>query len=108
MRTVVVLNQDQMGHGERELGRKILATFLRKALALDGLDAIVLFNSGVRLLGRDSPVLAELTLLAERGIDLVPCGTCVQHYGVELSIGRESDMDSILRELSAAEKVITL
>jgi hypothetical protein len=108
MRTIVVLNQDQMGHGDRELGRKILATFLRKAIALEGLDAIVLYNSGVKLLVKDSPVLAELALLAERGIDLVPCGTCVQHFGIELAAGKTSDMDTILRELSAAEKVITL
>lgn len=108
MRTVVVLNQDQMGHGDRALGRKILGTFLRKAIALEGLDAIVFFNSGVRLLTPDSPVLAELTLLAERGIDLVPCGTCVDTLGVQLAIAKVSDMDTILRELARAEKVITL
>ena len=108
MRTVVVLSRDQMGDGDRELGRRILVTFLRKAPALRGLDAIVLYNSGVKLLAGDSPVLAELTLLAERGVDLIPCGTCVQHFGLELAAGRTSDMDAILRELSAAEKVITL
>lgn len=108
MHTVVVLNQDQMGHGDRELGRRILATFLRKAITLDGLDAIVLYNSGVKLLAKDSPVLAELTLLSEHGVDLVPCGTCVQHFGLELATGKTSDMDTILRELSAAQKVITL
>ncbi|MCY3002135.1 MAG: DsrE family protein [Planctomycetota bacterium] len=108
MRTVVVLNQDQMGHGDRELGRRILGTFLRKALALEGLDAIVFYNSGVKLLAKDSPVLVELTLLAEHGVDLVPCGTCVQSLGLELATGSVSDMDTILRELSAAQKVITL
>lgn len=108
MRTVVVINQDQMGHGDRDLGRKILGTFLRKAVALHGLDAIVLFNSGVKLLAKDSPVLAEFTLLAERGIDVVPCGTCVQHFGMEVAVGKVSDMDAIVRELAAAEKVITL
>jgi hypothetical protein len=108
MRTVVVLNQDQMGHGDRELGQRILATFLRKAIALDGLDAIVLYNSGVRLLAQDSPVRTELTLLAERGVDLVPCGTCVQHFGLDIAPAKVSDMDTILRELGAAQKVITL
>ena len=108
MRTVVVLNQDQMGHGDRALGQRILGTFLRKSIALRDLDAIVMFNSGVRLLAKDSPVLAELTLLHERGVDLVPCGTCVEHFQVELATGRVSDMDTILRELDAAAKVITL
>ncbi|MCC7012762.1 MAG: sulfurtransferase-like selenium metabolism protein YedF [Planctomycetes bacterium] len=108
MRTVVLCTQDQMGHGDRELGRKILGTFLRKAIALDGLDAIVFYNFGVKLLAADSPVLTELTLLAERGIDLVPCGTCVEKLGIQLALGKVSDMDTILRELARAEKVITL
>ena len=108
MRTVVVLNQDQMGHGDRELGRKILGTFLRKAIALGGLDAIVMFNAGVRLVAADSPVLPELTLLLERGVDVVPCGTCLQHFGVTPAVGAVSDMDTIVRELAGAEKVITL
>lgn len=108
MRTVVVLNQDQMGHGDRELGRRILATFLRKAPALEGLDALVFYNAGVKLLAADSPLLPELTLLAERGVDLLPCGTCLQHFGLQPALGHASDMDSILRELAAAQKVITL
>ncbi len=108
MRTVVVLNQDQMGHGDRVLGQKILGTFLRKAIVLEELDALVFFNSGVMLLTAASPVLAELTLLGERGVDLVPCGTCVQHFGAQLVVGKVSDMDTILKELAAAQKVITL
>jgi hypothetical protein len=108
MRTVVVVNQDQMGHGDRELGQKILGTFLRKAIALEGLDAVVFYNGGVKLLAPGSPVLGELTMLLERGIDLVPCGTCVQHFVVELAVGEVRDMDTILRELSAAVKVVTL
>ena len=108
MRTVVVLSQDQMGHGDRALGQKILGTFLRKAAALDGLDALVFYNSGVLLLAPGSPFLAELSLLAEQGVDLVPCGTCVQHFGIALALGKVSDMDTILRELAAAQKVITL
>lgn len=108
MDTVVVLNQDQMGHGDRALGQKILGTFLKKAIALPDFSAIVFYNSGVKLVGPDSPVLTELRLLEERGIDLVPCGTCLQHFGITPAVGRTADMDSILRELGQATKVITL
>ncbi|MFO1010626.1 MAG: DsrE family protein [Planctomycetota bacterium] len=108
MHTVVVLNQDQMGHGDRALGQKILGTFLKKAIALGGFEAIVLYNSGVKLVAEDSPVLAELALLEERGVDLVPCGTCLTHFGIAPKVGKVSDMDSILKELDRAAKVITL
>ena len=108
MHTVVVLNQDQMGHGDRALGRKILGTILKKSIALAGFEAIVFYNSGVRLLAPDSPFLGELRALEERGIDLIPCGTCLTYFGIEPAIGRVSDMDTILRELDHAAKVITL
>lgn len=108
MDTIVVMNQDQMGHGDRALGQKILGTFLKKAIALPHFSAIVFYNGGVKLVGPDSPVLTELRLLEERGVDLVPCGTCLQHFGITPAVGKTADMDSILREIGQAKKVVTL
>ena len=108
MRTVLVLNHDQMGHGDPELGQKILGTFLRKLPTLHEVSAIALYNSGVKLLAPGSPVLSELTMLEENGVDLLPCGTCVNHYGVDLAVGEISTMDQIVQELDKAEKVVTL
>ena len=108
MKTVLVLNQDQMGQGDRELGQRVLTTFLQKAIAIEGLEAVLLYNAGVRLVTGESPVLAELKELENRGVDLIPCGTCVQAYAVEVQAGHVSDMDTIVREMSAAQKVITL
>ncbi len=110
MKTVVVLNHEQMGHGDPALGQKILATFLRKGRALKGLSAIVFYNSGVKLLVRGSPVLAELHQLHEAGVDLRPCGTCVDFYGLrqQIDLVPPSNMDEIIRELDGADKVVTL
>ena len=108
MDTIVVLNKDQMGHGDRALGQKVLGTFLKKSIALKDFTAIVFFNSGVRLVAADSPVLAELSMLEERGVDIVPCGTCLAHYDVSPQVGEVSDMDTIVQERGRAAKVITL
>ena len=108
MDTILVCNKDQMGHGDRDLGQKILGTFLKKSIALGDLSAIVFFNDGVKLVAAGSPVLTELKLLEERGVDVVPCGTCLAHYGVEPAVGQVSDMDTIVRELDRAAKVITI
>lgn len=108
MQTILVLNNDQMGQGDRELGQRVLTTFLQKAIALAGLDAVLLYNAGVKLVAADSPVLAELRELEHRGVDLIPCGTCVQAYGIEVQAGTISDMDTILQEMNTAQKVITL
>ena len=109
MKTVLILGRDEMGHGDRELGQKILATMLRKARgAFPDLEALAFFNSGVRLVCEGSPVLFELTQLHESGVDLMPCGTCLSHFELEPSIGSVSDMDSILREIARADKAVTL
>ena len=108
MDTIVVLNQDQMGHGDRALGQKILGTFLKKSIALPDFRAIVFFNTGVRLVAADSPVLIELKLLEERGVDLVPCGTCLEHFGISPAVGKVGNMDAIVQEIGRAAKVVTL
>lgn len=108
MKTIVILNRAQMGHGAPELGERILKTFLQKSIALQDLDSIVLFNEGVKLTGAESPVRGELAMLEENGVDLVPCGTCLDFYGVEPAIGSVGSMDEIIRAIQSAEKVITL
>ncbi len=108
MKTVIVLNHDQMGHGDRTLGQKILATFLRKLPAMHAVAAIVLFNSGVKLSAADSPVLAELRQLHDAGVEILPCGTCLDFYKLQPAVAHASNMDEIVRTLDAAEKVITL
>jgi hypothetical protein len=109
MKTILVLGNDQMGEGDRALGQKILATMLRKVrAAFGGLEAIALFNSAVKLVAPDSPVLVEMSQLHDAGVELLPCGTCLEHFGIAPAIGRIADMDSILREIAAADKVVRI
>ena len=109
MRTVVVLRENGMGHGDEALGHKILGAFLRKVSgAVEGLEAIVLYNSGVQLLCGDSPFVADFHQLEENGVDVLACGTCLEHLGLEARTGTVSNMDEILREMAKADKVITL
>lgn len=110
MNTVISVGHDGMGHGDTELGRRILGTFLKKSVQIQNLSAITFHNSGVRLVGPDSPVLIELSQLHERGIDLKPCRTCLEFYGLidKIAVGDVSTMDDIVAEWSRAAKVISL
>lgn len=111
MKTAVVINGNGMGHGDAELGRKILGTFFTKAVgAFEALEAIVFYNAGVRCLVEGSPYLPALSTLDEHGVDLIACGTCVDALEVRerIRVGEVGSMDRILRELERAAKVITL
>lgn len=110
MATSVIINTNQMGHGDPELGLRILGTCLRKLTNMPDLRSIVLYNSGVCLATTDSPVAVELRQLRENGVDILPCGTCADYYKVadRLITRRPSNMDEILAALREADKVITL
>jgi intracellular sulfur oxidation DsrE/DsrF family protein len=107
---VLVINTDQMGHGDRELGHRLLGTCLRKLASADDLETIILYNAGVLLAVKESYAAVELRLLHERGAEVLVCGTCVDHFGIRdrLMVDRVSNMDEILATLRAAGKVITL
>ncbi len=111
MATAIVINKMQMGHGNAELGGKLLATLLRKAAAsLTDLEVILLYNDGVRLACKDSPVTVELHQLHEKGVDILACGTCLDFLDLRnrFALPQPSNMDEILQAMNHADKVITL
>lgn len=110
MGTVISIGHDGMGHGDPDLGRRILGTFLKKSIQIQDLTAITFYNAGVRLVGPKSPVLVELTQLHERGVEIKPCKTCLEFYGMldSVSVGEVSTMDDIVADWSRAAKVISL
>ncbi len=110
MKTVLVLGHDGMGHGDAELGARILRTFLQKCRTIRGLHAVVLFNSGVKLVAEGSPVLGEMQHLFEAGVDICPCGTCLDRFGLRerLAVSEPGNMDAIIEQMNAADKLIAL
>lgn len=105
------MNSDTLGRGDESVGQTLLGTFLRKMLARpEKPDAIVFYNSAVKLLTRHSYYLDVLDALEKSGVELLACGTCV--YKVcgqqSLAVGRISNMDEITDLIIGAEKVTTL
>lgn len=111
MRHVIVLNSDTMGKGSDELGGRLIVKFLHQLAGITPApDAIVFYNGGVRLLAAGSAVLPTLQQLERDGIELIACGTCVEHFGLagRTGAGRVSDMREIATTLMAAERVVTI
>jgi selenium metabolism protein YedF len=108
METVVVVNGDSMGSGDEALGRKLLGNFLRTLGDLDQKpDAVVFYNAGVKLLADGTPLRVELKVLEDAGVDLLGCGTCLEHFGLieKLVVGEVSNMRAIATRLLGANVV---
>lgn len=111
MKKVVVLNSDVMGGDSRELGERLINSFLLKLWASkEKPDAIIFYNAGVKLLASKSSSLNPLMGLRDEGVDLVACGTCIDYFelGADIKVGRVSNMEEILSLMLSAEKTITI
>jgi intracellular sulfur oxidation DsrE/DsrF family protein len=72
--------------------------------------AVALMNEGVKLALYDSSSCDHLKALAEKGIVVLVCGTCVNHFQIadQIGAGVVSNMFEIVESLNKADKIITL
>lgn len=111
MKFAIVINNESMGKGDDELGKKLMGAFLRKLWVQTELpDMIVFYNSGVKLISSSSTVLDVLHGLYEKGVDIIACGTCLDHFdlGNDVKVGRRSDMVEIVSVITGYDKVVTI
>ena len=108
---LILVTRDGMGHAEALLQHKLIRNYLG---LLDGNDmlpgAIAFYGEGVRLAVEGSPVLDLLASLETKGVHLIPCKTCVDHYGIaeKVRAGVIGGMADILAAQWKASKVITI
>ena len=109
---VLVIPSEFMGRGEHpELGRILVRGFFHTLGEVQPLpDTIIFFNSGVRLVVEDSPVLEDLQGLCERGVEILVCGTCLGYYDLKekIAVGEVSNMYTIAETMLNAGKVVSL
>jgi selenium metabolism protein YedF len=109
--TVILVTNDGMGKADTELQHKLVATYFRLLNENDLLPAVICFyTDGVKLVCEGSPVLDVLRDLEEKGVRLVICGTCLNHFGLtdQVAVGIVGGMTDIIDAQWRVEKVITL
>lgn len=107
--TVVAVTSERMGSGDDELGTKLMVSFFRTLVLLEPVpSAVVFYNAGVKLGLEDSPVIEHIRELAEKGVSIYLCTTCINHFGIRdrLPVGSFSDMYQILNVLKDADHII--
>jgi len=106
---VVVLGSDRMGSGDDELGAILMKAFVNSLGEQDVLPEHVLcYNGGVKLLLPEASTSQSLAALAERGVDVVACGTCLNFYDIKekIATGRVGNMFLITELMAGATSLV--
>ena len=108
-RTLVLLTTERLGQGDDLLGEKLMGNFLATLPEMEpNLWRIVMLNGGVKLAATEGKALDALRKLADDGIGILVCGTCLEHYGLleQKAVGETTNMLDIVTSLDLADKVI--
>lgn len=106
---VIQVSSDAMGAGSDELGRNLMKAFIYAVTQQDELPATMLFyNGGAHLTCEGSPALDDLKALVEQGVEILTCGTCLNHYGIadKLAVGEVTNMYVICQKLEQASNIV--
>ena len=107
--TVVVISSATMGEGDPELGRLLMKGYIYALTQLDTLPKTLLFyNGGAHLTCEDSASLEDLKSLEAQGVQILTCGTCLNHYGLtdKLQVGEVTNMYVIAETMANAAKIV--
>lgn len=110
VKSVVYIGNNCMGSGDDVLGAKLMRGFLRTLIDSTPLPWRVIFiNSGVKLTTIDEEAVDAVSMLQEKGSEILSCGTCLQHFNLEnrLRVGKATNMFEVIESFNAADKVIS-
>lgn len=106
---VVVVSADTMGIGDDVLGRQLLKAFLYALSQQDTLPKTILFyNGGAKMTVEGSPALEDLKAMEAQGVEILTCGTCLNHYGLseKLAVGGVTNMYVIVEKMTGASRIV--
>ncbi|MGN0060594.1 MAG: sulfurtransferase-like selenium metabolism protein YedF [Coriobacteriales bacterium] len=106
---VVVISSQVMGSGDNALGANLMKAFVFSLTQQDALpDTVLFYNGGAHLTCEGSPCLEDLEALEKADVEILTCGTCLKHYGLEdkLAIGEVTNMYVIAEKQLKADVVV--
>lgn len=110
VKNVVYIGNNCMGRGDDELGTKLMRGFLRTLIDSPPLPWRVIFiNAGVKLTTIDDEAVDAISMLQDKGSEILSCGTCLQHFKLEekLRVGKATNMFEVIESFNSADKIIT-
>ncbi len=106
---VIAISGDHMGKGNDELGAILMKSFIHSLVETGKIpDTILFYNTGVWLIVKKSDVIEDIKKLESMGVEMLICGTCVNHFKIadEIDAGTISNMHEILDRMAGAGKLL--
>ena len=106
---VVVISSDKMGEGDEALGTLLMKGFIFALTQQDELPATIFFyNGGAKLTCENAPTLEDIKSLEAQGVEILTCGTCLNHYGLvdKLQVGGVTNMYVIAEKMLQASLIV--
>lgn len=107
--TVVVISSSTMGSGDDELGTILIKGFIYAISQQETLPKTMLFyNGGAKLTCEEAPTLEDIKSLEAQGVEILTCGTCLNHYGLseKLKVGSVTNMYDIAEKMTQADLIV--
>lgn len=111
--SIIFISKDTFGQGAKDedhtFSNHLLNTFLQSMQATGHeIEAILMANSGVKILAADSACKLALEAFEASGTKIFACGLCVEYYGLKEVVPSEkiTNMFAICEYLMTASRVI--
>lgn len=107
----VFVGKQGVGDGDPELGLTLFQMFFYTLAQDSNIPKFILFmNEGVKGAVDNDQVIEHLTVLKEKGAEILVCGTCLNYYerSDKLQVGTISNMYDIVDAMRTVDKIIYL
>ena len=117
--TIVLISRDTLGQGagqsdnpsaDHDFSANLLNLFLQ-TIKQSGHQprAILMVNSGVKVIDPDGPYIKVLNDLRESGVEVLACGLCLDYYKLKdkVAIEQVTNMFAICEYLFSADRIIS-
>lgn len=109
---VVFVTAETIGHENLDLGKILMAGFLKNLKEQSPLPKTIIFvNTGVFITTRETEIVSALKELEADGVEILSCGTCLNFFNINtknLLVGSVTDAYTVARRLFDADKIIRL
>lgn len=105
---MIIIGTDSLGKDE-DLGKKLVKGFFDTMKVYQQLPNTLFFlNAGVKMTTVNEETVAVLKEIADLGVEIYSCGTCLKHYNLEseLKVGNRGSTNHIVEGMQNFDKVV--